>query len=185
MEFRSRYWAFFTGGVGMNLREAEEKDFETIYMMGYDAWGDGLSKSDYLLTCKSSIKYKNGKWYVLENDDKVLLSSLLIHNLNHLNCGTGLEIRGIGSISTPIYLRKQGYGSNLILRTMSYINRDIPIDIWFLYSDIGAAFYSKLKFEPLPSDFQKRTSSLLMAYCRPDTWNIHTNVPQIEIPNYF
>lgn len=27
-------------------------------MMGYDAWGDGLSKSDYLLTCQSSIKYK-------------------------------------------------------------------------------------------------------------------------------
>ncbi|WP_271814604.1 GNAT family N-acetyltransferase [Clostridium beijerinckii] len=169
----------------MNLREAEEKDFEIIYMMGYDAWGDGLSKPDYLLNCKSSIKYANGKWYVLENDDKVLSSSLLIHNLNHLNCGTGLEIRGIGSISTPIHLRRKGYGSNLIEKTISYINRDIPIDIWFLYSDIGADFYNKLKFEALPNNFQKRTSSLLMAYCQPNTWDINTNAPQIEIPNYF
>lgn len=25
MEFRYRFWVFITGGVGMNLREAEEK----------------------------------------------------------------------------------------------------------------------------------------------------------------
>jgi hypothetical protein len=27
------------GGIGMNLREAKEKDFEIIYMMGYDVLG--------------------------------------------------------------------------------------------------------------------------------------------------
>jgi predicted acetyltransferase len=173
------------GGIGMNLREAKEKDFEIIYMMGYDVLGDGLSKSDYLLTCKSSVKYANGKWYVLENDDKVLLSSLLIHNLNHLNYGTGLEIRGIGSIATQLHLRGQGYGSNIIEKTMLYINRDIPIDIWFLYSDIGTDFYNKHKFQELSNKFQKCTSSLLMANCQPNIWNINTNIPQIEIPNYF
>lgn len=169
----------------MNLREARQKDFETIYMMGYDAWSDGLSESDYLETCKSSVKYANGKWYVLENNDKILLSSLLIHNLNHLNHSTELEIRGIGSISTPLHLRRQGYGSNMIESTMSCINRDLPIDVWFLYSDIGADFYNRLKFEALPNNFQKRSSGLLMAYCQPNTWNINTNIPQIEIPNYF
>ncbi|MBP2660030.1 MAG: family N-acetyltransferase [Firmicutes bacterium] len=176
---------FLIGGIGMNLREAKEKDFEIIYMMGYDVWGAGLSKSDYLLACKSSVKYANGKWYVLENNDKVLLSSLLIQNLNHLNYGTGLEIRGIGSISTQLHLRGQGYGANIIEKTMLYINRDIPIDIWFLYSDIGADFYNKLKFQALSKKFQKCTSSLLMANCQPNIWNIDTNIPQIEIPNYF
>ena len=169
----------------MNLREAEQKDSEIIYMMGYDAWGDGLSESDYIETCKSSKKYASGKWYVLESENKVLLSSLLIHNLNHLNSGTGLEIRGIGSVSTPLDLRRQGYGSNIIESTMLNINKDIPIDIWLLYSDIGADFYNKLKFEALPDSFQKKSSSLLMAYSKPDIWNINTNIPRIEIPNYF
>lgn len=169
----------------MNLREAKQKDYKIIYMMGYDAWGDGLSESDYLETCKSSKKYASGKWYVLESDGQVLLGSLLIHNLNHLNSGTGLEIRGIGSVSTPLYLRSKGYGSKIIESTMLYINKDIPIDIWFLYSDIGSKFYNRLKFEALPDSFQKKSSSLLMAFSKPDIWNINTNIPQIEIPKYF
>jgi predicted acetyltransferase len=169
----------------MNLREAKQKDFEIIYMMGYDAWGDGLSESDYLDTCKSSKKYESGKWYVLESDDQVLLSSLLIHNINHLNSGTGLEIRGIGSISTPVHLRSKGYGSKIVESTMIYINRDIPVDIWFLYSDIGTDFYNKLRFEALPDRFQKKSSSILMALSKPGIWDANTNIPQIEIPEYF
>ncbi|MGO1528761.1 MAG: GNAT family N-acetyltransferase [Senegalia sp. (in: firmicutes)] len=169
----------------MNLREAKQEDLDEIYMMGYDVWGDNSYISDYLNECRNSTKYAKGKWYVLENESGNLLSSLLIHNLNNLNYDTNLEIRGIGSISTSPDFRRQGYGSALVEKTIEYINKNISIDIWFLYSDIDVNFYNKLNFKGLPNEFQKYSSTILMANFKDNIWNIDTNTPNIQTPDYF
>lgn len=169
----------------MHVREAREEDLDTIYMMGYDVWGDDSPESDYIKECKKSVKYSSGKWYVLENNDRVLLSSLLIHDLNKYNCDTKLEIKGIGSIATPFNLRKQGYASKLVEKIMSFLSEETSKDIWFLYSDIGVEFYNRLKFEELPIKFQKYSSTTLMAYSKDDVWNMDNNNPKIKIPKYF
>lgn len=168
----------------MHLREAKEEELDEIYMMGYDVWGDSISESTYLKECRTSIKYARGKWYVLENEEKILLSSLLIYNLTNLNFDTELEIRGIGSISTPVDLRRQGYASFLVEKTINHINKNTSIDMWFLYSDIGVNFYNKLKFEELPNKFQNYPSTTLMVCSKPKAWNMDTNIPYILIPDY-
>jgi len=167
----------------MNIRQAREQDLENIYMMGFDAWSDGHSKEEYLKICRSSKKYANATWYVLENDKDVLLSSLLIHNLNYLNSPKPVEIRGIGSISTPLQLRKHGYASNLVKKTISLINSNVPVNIWFLYSDIGTDFYNKLNFKALPDDLQKYPSTVLMAYS--EKLDLSSDFTRLEIPDYF
>ncbi|WP_449355564.1 hypothetical protein ACUL41_06660 [Virgibacillus natechei] len=86
------------------IREAVNKDMETVYMMGYDAWGDNMPTKEYIEMCHKSSKYKRGNWYVLERTDtKELLSSLIVYELNP---SEEIIVRGIGSISTPVHLRK-------------------------------------------------------------------------------
>lgn len=87
------------------IREATKGDMIEIYKMGYDVRGDNLPYEEYITMCQASNKYKKGKWYVLEaTDTKQLLGSLIVYELN---LSEDQIVKGVGSIATPLYLRKK------------------------------------------------------------------------------
>lgn len=76
----------------MQFRPAIPADMDRIYMMGFDAWGEGSNQDDYLSGCRSSPKYAQGKWFVLEHDQE-LLSSLIVYSLDPENSIFGSDSR--------------------------------------------------------------------------------------------
>jgi N-acetylglutamate synthase-like GNAT family acetyltransferase len=154
--------------------EASPDEHDQIYMMGYDVWSEGSTKSDYLNICENSPKYKKGQWYVLKDGDQ-LLSSLIVYRLEE-------NIFGLGSISTPIFLRKKGYASKLISRIIELLENDLNASAMFLYSDIDSKFYEKFGFEELPKIHQRYKETICMV--RVQDLNKFLN-SEIKLPKYF
>ena len=163
----------------MKFRKGTSKDMESVYMMGYDVWGENMASDEYITMCNDSVKYKRGTWYVLEDlDTKELVSSLIVYELPSSEDRTS---RGIGSIATPLTLRKRGYASILIEQVIQDLERTEKCTDFFLYSDIGTAFYHKLNFIELPPAKQKYKDNICMYYSKD---NVRDHSP-IEIPDYF
>ncbi|MCM3412680.1 GNAT family N-acetyltransferase [Metabacillus litoralis] len=161
------------------IREATKEDMIKIYMMGFDVWGDDMPSEEYINMCQDSSKYKKGKWYILEaTDTKELLSSLIVYELNH---SKDLIVKGIGSLATPVHLRKNGYASFLVKETINKLEQEENCNSFFLYSDIGTDFYKRLGFIVLPNDNQKYKDSVCMYYSKEND----SDSISFDIPNYF
>lgn len=128
------------------IRKAEYADLEAVYLMGFDVWGDGLSRGDYLLNCRNSSKYKLGTWYLLEKERKPV-ASLIVYS-GHF--GLAENCYGIGSVATSPEERGKGFASFLIQAvTEELLYRDNG-EVVFLHSDIGIEFYQKLGYVLIP-----------------------------------
>lgn len=138
----------------MKTRKAEQNDFDLIFMMGFDTWAEG-SESDYLTHCRASTKYARGNWYVLENENGNLVSSLILYRL-------APNEYGIGSIATVNNLRTQGYASKLIYDVLQQIDQASPGSIIFLYSDIKPEFYKRFNFVQIPQAAQRYKTTTCM-----------------------
>ena len=156
----------------LKFREAVESDFCQIYMMGFDVWSIGSSQAEYLEGCRTSPKYKKGKWFVLSKGDD-LLSSLIAYDF-------GKEIAGIGSIATSENIRKQGYASKLISEVILHLEEQRGITTLFLYADISPAFYERFGFVRLPQNSQKYPNSICMVRSKANTM-----IEPELIPKYF
>lgn len=159
----------------MRVRRALPSEFNDVYMMGFDAWSGGKPENEYLDACKSSSKYKTGTWYVLENEEGMLCASLITYALSP-------QVQGIGSISTPAKLRRQGFASSLTSIVVSILEAEGTALI-FLWSDIDPTFYIKLGFEALPLSQQPDPKSVCMV--RRGILNSTAQAIQIHIPKYF
>lgn len=138
----------------MQIRKAFEREYDEIYQMGFDVWGDDQDLEIYLEGCRQSPKYKTGVWYVLVDENEVLCSSLIRYSLAEND-------NGIGSIATPPLKRGQGYASTLIQKALDLFESEGSKKT-FLFSDIGAAFYEQFGFFQLPKQFQQYKDSLCM-----------------------
>lgn len=125
----------------MNVRPADTEDMDTIYLMGFDVWGEGQSEAEYLAGCRGSKKYMLGEWYCL-TEDGVVLSSLITYKNQF---GLADQYGGIGSIATHPNHRKNGYAGTLIQNCIESHNKEKYLGL-LLFSDIGAAYYEKFGF---------------------------------------
>jgi predicted N-acetyltransferase YhbS len=141
----------------MLIRKAKPSEFDQIYMMGFDVWAEG-PEADYLVGCRTSSKYARGTWYVLENESGKLVSSLIVYQLSPGQFG-------IGSIATPVALRKQGYASVLIAKVLAQLDLISTKTIVFLYSDIEPQFYERFGFVQLPAEAQRYKTTTCMVRC--------------------
>lgn len=161
--------------MSFHVRLAHASEMDDIYMMGYDAWGEGESRSDYLNTCSSSRKYARGRWYVLADSQGRLASSLIAYKL-------APDLFGLGSIATSPALRRQGLAARLIDGVLLAMKREGARAV-FLYSDIDHQYYAKLGFEPLPDLYQIKRDSVCMV------WGVTarelTQAPDFAPPSYF
>lgn len=163
------------------IREATKEDMIEIYTMGYDVWGDSMPSEEYITMCQDSSKYKKGKWYVLEaTDTKRLLSSLIVYELNPTE-DLNLNAKGIGSIATPLHLRKSGYASLLVKEAINKLEQEENCPEFFLFSDIGTDFYKRLGFVELPNEKQIYKDSVCMYYSKENDFDSIS----FYIPDYF
>lgn len=155
------------------VRKANQSEFDQIFMMGFDVWADG-SESEYLTACRTSPKYARGNFYVLENENGELLSSLILYKL-------GPEEFGIGSIATPPTLRKQGHASKIISDVLKEIEAESPTSVVFLYSDIEPEFYERFNFTRIPQEAQRYKTTTCMVRSK----NIEKFTDKTATPEYF
>lgn len=167
--------------INMEYRPAYEKEYDTIYMMGYDTWSEGKSVEEYLSICRTSKKYKSGRWFIL-SEDSILKASLLIHSFN--DWGTRV-IRGIGSVATQPEFRQKGYGHKIVKESITDLTRRENTSIIFLYSDISPDFYMKHSFVTLPEAYQTARNSVLMALMLPRYDEAIIEEYRDQIPKYF
>lgn len=165
----------------MTIRVAAASEFDSIYRMGYDAWGDGQTLGDYLTACRSSPKYAAGTWWVHLQADGHLVSSLLTHEIP---LPSGAPAIGLGSIATAPEERGKGHASHLIHEVLSRHERDAGTKIFFLFADIAPKFYERFGFtalKPQPS----RPASMLMARARMLMLDDLLTNPGFNAPDYF
>jgi N-acetylglutamate synthase-like GNAT family acetyltransferase len=156
------------------VREPTANDFDAIYEMGFDVWSDGDTLEEYLNGCRNSVKYRHGQWFVLE-EDKNLVSSLLIHSFDNY-------IFGIGSIATSAPHRKFGHASKLIDAVIKNLQEQQNAKLIYLYSDINPEFYHRFGFVPLPKEQQQYSTSTCMVLM---TKGFEVDFQQLNPPKYF
>ncbi|TGA99002.1 N-acetyltransferase [Sporolactobacillus shoreae] len=151
-----------------SIRKADIDELNAVYMMGYDSWGKGLSKDDYIKLCHQSPKYPTGTWFILEEEGK-LLSSLIIYHLNN-------SLIGIGSVATAVDVRKQGNATILLKKIIDLFPKGT---VFCLYSDVEPKIYERIGFKSVAEENQPYHDTVLMYY--PDNFNFEQN----SYPKYF
>ncbi len=163
-------------------RQAVQNDMISIYNMGFDVWGDGYnSQESYLADCRASKKYSRGIWYVLEDHDGNLISSLIIYILNSIK---GIPAYGIGSIATTPNRRCQGFAGQLIQDVMRRLNVN-ENHTFYLHSEIDSKYYERFDFIKLPEQYQKHPGSIVMIRSPKKTRESLLNDPHFLPPEYF
>ncbi len=165
----------------MATRAASDSELESVYRMGYDAWGEGLGLEAYLAACRASPKYAAGKWWVSVDGDGVPLSSLLAHEIA---LPSGPPAVGLGSIATPPELRGRGHASRLISAFLRAREASHRTEVFFLFSDIAPAFYERSGFAalmPCPG----KPGSILMARAEAKRLSSLLSDPAFTVPGYF
>ena len=116
-------WTFLARPTLSNLstsstlipRIANDADMEEIYMSGYDAWGAGFPKSDYLSLCAGSRKYSRGVWVTFDHEVDKSATSLICYTLPTIS---EMLVIGIGSICTKPSLRRHGFALTALRLTI-------------------------------------------------------------------
>lgn len=143
------------------LRKARATDLRSIYLLGFDAWGDGAPLEEYLSICAASTKYRRGTWHVLEDPAGKIVSAAIAYPL-----ADGMV--GLGSICTDPAARGRGYGGALVQGLMGWLEESEEARAFLLFSDIRPEFYAKFGFKVLPEEMQRHPPSVTMLRCPPD-----------------
>lgn len=158
----------------MKVRQASASEHEAIFMMGFDAWGDGATEAVYLERCRSSRHYHAGTWYVLAGD-RGPVSSLIVYDRGWrlpANC------HGIGSVATTPEQRGHGYASRLVTTVTRQLHA-AGVEGVYLHADIDAAFYEAIGYRPVRRD-QRPGNSVCMVHMK---WSIERLLA--HAPDYF
>lgn len=140
----------------MNVRCAEAPELDEIFLMGYDAWGAGLPVRMYLESCLASYKYKQGIFYVLEDNKGTLISSCIVYPLAAFGGVVSERAVGIGSIATSATERHRGFATLFLGMLMDKLELE-GVDAFFLHSDIQPKIYENLGFAPAPERFRNKS----------------------------
>ena len=161
------------------IRRANENELDEIYLMGFDAWSESRPAETYLKACAASAKYREGAWYVLEENGR-LSSSLIVYRLTERGEGAF----GLGSIATPRAERRRGRAALLIRGVLDLLDRQGAGTV-YLHSDISPAFYERLGFRALPAGLQKSPTSVCMLKCAAGAFDALLRSPGFRAPDYF
>ncbi|HRK02985.1 MAG TPA: GNAT family N-acetyltransferase [Oligoflexia bacterium] len=169
----------------MRVRKAVENELNEVFLMGYDAWGASLPIDMYLDSCAASYKYKQGEFYILENEAGKLLSSCIVYPLMKFGGIVSECAVGIGSLVTAPEDRHKGYATALLAALMGTLE-ERGIDAFFIHSDIPTKIYEKLGFYAAPEDMRDRGRGVTpMLRLRGGKEVSHELWREIVLPAYF
>jgi hypothetical protein len=144
----------------MRVRRAKPDEFDEVFLMGYDAWGAGLPVEMYLDSCVASYKYKQGQFYILEDEDGALLSSCIVYPLSAFGGVVSERAVGVGSLATSAAERHKGYATLFLTMLMTELERE-GVDAFFIHSDIHPRLYENLGFVPAPERFRNKSDGTI------------------------
>ncbi len=127
------------------MRAADPADMDAVYMMGFDAFAEGLAVEAYLAGCRAAPKYRLGRWYVLEVEGRTV-SSLICYE-GHF--GLAARAVGIGSVATEVGARRRGYAAALIKAVVAAYRARGDVDAFYLHADVDPEIYRRLGFRTL------------------------------------
>lgn len=135
------------------IRPARPDELDAVYLLGYDAWGEGAAEAAYLSECRASPKYARGRWWVFE-EGRAPVSALIVYRDAW---GLPQGSWGLGSLATAKSLRRKGLAAKLIEGVLE--EEKGPA---FLFADIGPKFYTVFGFVALPEAMQPKAGTTLM-----------------------
>ena len=165
----------------MELDRARPEEYDAVYGMGFDVWGEGLEFDAFIGHCRESPKYARGRWFVAREGTEPV-SSLLVHDFD---AWEGDPVRGIGSLATQVDRRRTGAGGALLDHVPRLLISEEKAGVVFLYSDIDRSYYEKRGFQVLAEPHQRYQPSVAMACFSPtrDMSFVERNADRL--PSYF
>lgn len=138
----------------MQLVPARDAILEQILDETWRIWSDGLTREAYARYNEAQMKTPWGRRSLdrmaLVEAGRVL-SSAKRYMLRARIDNRGIRVLGIGAVFTPPVLRSRGGATALIERLLEGARRD-GMDAALLFSEIGASYYERFGFVPIPRD---------------------------------
>jgi GNAT superfamily N-acetyltransferase len=139
----------------MRLVPAEGALLEQILDCTYPVWNEGLSRTAYSQWNSAQLRTKWGKQHLarvalVDAAGRLLATAKRYRFDARLDGRTG-PVSGLAAVFTPPELRGQGYATALLERMIDDERRAGALAA-ALFSEIGADFYARLGFAPVPLD---------------------------------
>ncbi len=135
-----------TAEVDIHVADADER--RAAYANVHEAWGGDTPLDEWVAGREESARHCRGEWWVLTVDGEVL-SSLGCYPLELSFAGVVAPAFGWGAVHTPPAARRRGYAERLcreVLRVCAERGQVFGL----LFSGIGAEYYERMGFVPLP-----------------------------------
>jgi GNAT superfamily N-acetyltransferase len=138
----------------MQLVPARGAILDQILDETWRIWSDGLTREAYARYNAAQMKTPWGRQFldrVALVDGERVLSSAKRYALRAQFDGGAVRLLGIGAVFTPPALRSRGSAAALIERMLDEARGD-GVDCALLFSEIGASYYQRFGFVPIPRD---------------------------------
>ena len=139
----------------MRVVPAEGPLLEQILDSTYAIWNEGLTRQAYAQWNAAQTRTRWGRQHLarfaLIDEHGRWLATAKRYRFDARLDGRAGYVAGIAAVFTPPELRGRGYASALIEQLVEQ-EREAGAMAAALFSEIGAAFYQRLGFEPIPLD---------------------------------
>jgi GNAT superfamily N-acetyltransferase len=138
----------------MQIVPARAATLDRILDETWRIWSDGLTREAYARYNDAQMKTAWGSRSldrVALVDGERVLSTAKQYALGARLDGRTIRVLGIGAVFTPPSLRSRGAAAALIERMLERA-REEGVDCALLFSEIGAAYYERFGFVPIPRD---------------------------------
>ncbi len=135
-----------------DLALAEGPILRDILTATHDIWSEGLTPSAYQRFYTAQLATPWGgrqlrRFALVEGSD--VLSSAKLYTFAATLDAQPIRVVGLGAVFTQPAHRRRGAAAELIERLMARAIED-GADLALLFSEIGADYYARLGFEPIP-----------------------------------
>jgi GNAT superfamily N-acetyltransferase len=129
------------------VRPVVPEDEALVLGFGYEAWGQGQSREDFIASYASDRDHLRGKAYLLELPDGIVVTAL-----NTLRFSR--DRIGLARVATAPGQQRKG-GATLLVRAVMEIFRLENSGVRFLlFSEVDPGFYARFGFVELPKAHQ-------------------------------
>jgi GNAT superfamily N-acetyltransferase len=137
------------------VRVVYPEDEATVLGFGHDAWGHGLSVTEFVSTYSTNLNHLRGTRYLFE-----LPSGEIVGNLNTIRFCRSLV--GLASMSVAPSVRRRGIASLLLRAVIELFRAEDPATRFILYSEVGLTLYERIGFSALPTELQFHPPAVAM-----------------------
>jgi hypothetical protein len=134
------------------LSPASPGQLDEILDDTFPLWGEGLDRAAYGRYNDAQRRTPWGAQHLhrlVLTDGRRWLSTAKRYDLRARLDGHDVRVLGIGALFTPPGLRRRGHAAELLHRMLEQAEGE-GFELAVLFSEIGAAYYAALGFEPVP-----------------------------------